>query len=207
LEPALKPLWAAYAALAAARDRREPLDLDLPERKILIDKAGRVERVVTPERLAAHRLIEEFMIQDNVAAAEALEAKHEPVIYRVHDAPSKEKLVALREFLQSLDLKLTGSTTLRAGDFNGVLHRAKSLPVVDLVNEVVLRSQSQAVYAAENLGHFGLHLQRYAHFTSPIRRYADLVVHRSLIRALGLGAGALADEEAARLGDIAQAIS
>jgi ribonuclease R len=207
LERALKPLWAAYAALAAARDRREPLDLDLPERKILIDKNGRVERIVTPDRLAAHRLIEEFMIQANVAAAEALEAKRAPVIYRVHDAPSKEKLLALRDFLEGLELKLPGSETLRSGDFNKLLQHAKKLPVVDLVNEVVLRSQSQAVYAPENIGHFGLNLQRYAHFTSPIRRYADLVVHRSLIRALGLGAGGIADDEAARLKDIAQAIS
>jgi ribonuclease R len=207
LERALKPLWAAYAALAAARDRREPLDLDLPERKILIDKSGRVERVVTPERLTAHRLIEEFMIQANVAAAEALEAKRAPVIYRVHDAPSKEKLLSLRDFLEGLDLKLPGSATLRSGDFNKLLQRAKALPVVDLVNEVVLRSQSQAVYAPDNIGHFGLNLQRYAHFTSPIRRYADLMVHRSLIRALGLGAGGIVDEEASRLKEISQAIS
>jgi ribonuclease R len=207
LEGALVPLWGAYAALVAARDRREPLDLDLPERKILMDTQGRVERVVSPERLTAHRLIEEFMIQANVAAAEALEAKRAPVIYRVHDAPSKEKLAALREFLESLELKLPSAGAMRAGDFNKVLKRAKALPVADLVNEVVLRSQSQAVYAAENIGHFGLNLGRYAHFTSPIRRYADLVVHRALIRALGLGSGGIADDEAARLKDIAQAIS
>ncbi|TMJ73856.1 MAG: ribonuclease R [Alphaproteobacteria bacterium] len=207
LDSALKPLWSAYAALAAARDRRAPLDLDLPERKIVLDAQGQVERVTRPERLEAHRLIEEFMIQANVAAAETLEARRAAVVYRVHDAPSKEKLTALREFLESLGLKLPGAGSLQAGDFNRVLQRAKSMPVADLINEIVLRSQSQAVYAAENLGHFGLHLRRYAHFTSPIRRYADLLVHRSLIRALGLGAGALADEEAARLGDIAQAIS
>ncbi len=207
LDTALKPLWGAYAALAEARDRREPLDLDLPERKVLLNKEGRVERVVTPQRLTAHRLIEEFMIQANVAVAEILEARRAPVIYRAHDAPSKEKIVSLREFLDSLDLKLPSAGTLRAGDFNKLLKRAKSLPIADLVNEVVLRSQSQAVYAAENIGHFGLHLARYAHFTSPIRRYADLVVHRSLIRALRLGAGGLADTEAAQLKDIAQEIS
>ena len=207
LEPTLKPLWAAYAALAAARDRRQPLDLDLPERKILLDREGRIDRIYTPQRLDAHRLIEEFMIQANVAAAETLEAKRGPVVYRVHDAPSKEKLENLREFLESLDLKLPGAGSLRAGDFNRVLQRAKTLPVADLVNEVVLRSQAQAVYAAENLGHFGLNLRRYAHFTSPIRRYADLLVHRSLVRALGLGAGGIEPEEAQRLPDIAQAIS
>ena len=207
LERTLKPLWAAYAVLAAARDQREPLDLDLPERKVLLDAEGKVARIVTPQRLEAHRLIEEFMIQANVAAAEMLEGKRAPVVYRVHDAPSKEKLTALREFLDSLGLKLPGAGALRAGDFNRVLQRAKSLPVTDLVNEIVLRAQAQAVYAAENLGHFGLHLRRYAHFTSPIRRYADLLVHRSLVRSLGLGAGGLEDAEAARLADIAQAIS
>jgi ribonuclease R len=207
MKRALEPLWTAYAALAAARDRRQPLDLDLPERKIQLDGQGRVARIVTPQRLDAHRLIEEFMIQANVAAAEALEAKRGPVVYRVHDAPSKEKLDALREFLESLELKLPGAGSLRAGDFNRVLQRAKTLPIADLVNEVVLRSQAQAQYAAENLGHFGLNLRRYAHFTSPIRRYADLLVHRSLIRALGLGDGGMAPEEAHRLADIAQAIS
>jgi ribonuclease R len=207
LEAALRPLWAAYAVLAAARDRRAPLDLDLPERKVVLNGDGRVERVIVPVRLAAHRLIEEFMIQANVAVAEILEAQRAPVVYRVHDAPAKEKLVSLREFLASLDLRLPGAGSLRAGDFNKVLERAKALPVADLVNEVVLRSQSQAVYAADNIGHFGLHLTRYAHFTSPIRRFADLIVHRSLIRSLGLGAGGLTDEEDASLKDIAQKIS
>jgi ribonuclease R len=208
LDTALKPLWGAYAALAEARDRREPLDLDLPERKVLLNTAGRVERVVVPCRLTAHRLVEEFMIQANVAVAEMLEARRAPVIYRVHDAPSKEKIVSLREFLDSLDLRLpSGGGTLRAGDFNKLLLRARALPVADLINEVVLRSQSQAVYAAENIGHFGLHLARYAHFTSPIRRYADLIVHRSLIRTLGLGTGGLTDTEAGELKDIAQEIS
>jgi ribonuclease R len=207
LEPALRPLWSAYAALAAARDRRAPLDLDLPERKLRLDSEGHVQSVTTPQRLDAHRLIEEFMVQANVAAAEVLEAKRAAVIYRVHDAPSKEKLTALREFLDSLGLKLPGAANLRAGDFNRVLQRARSLPSSDLVNEVVLRAQAQAQYAASNLGHFGLNLRRYAHFTSPIRRYADLLVHRSLIRAQGLGPGALTDEEANRLNDIAQAIS
>ncbi len=207
LEPTLEPLWAAYGALAAARDRRQPLELDLPERRIEVDRQGRIARIYSPARLDAHRLIEEFMIQANVAAAETLEARRSPVVYRVHDAPSKEKLDNLREFLESLDLKLPAAGSLRAGDFNRVLQRAKALPVTDLVNEVVLRSQAQAVYAAENLGHFGLNLRRYAHFTSPIRRYADLLVHRSLIRALGLGDGGMAPEEAQRLPDIAQSIS
>jgi ribonuclease R len=207
LDAILRPLWAAYSALAAARDRRAPLDLDLPERKIVLDADGRVARIHVPERLVAHRLIEEFMIQANVAAAETLEDKRAPVVYRVHEPPSKEKLESLREFLDSLGLRLAGSGAPRPGQFNQVLAEARRLPVPDLVNEVVLRSQSQAVYSPENAGHFGLNLKRYAHFTSPIRRYADLLVHRSLIRALRLGAGGLTDEERPRLLEISQAIS
>jgi ribonuclease R len=207
LEPVLRPLWAAYAAVAEARDKRAPLDLDLPERKIVLDEVGKVARVVVPERLAAHRLIEEFMIQANVAAAETLEGKRTPVVYRIHDQPSKEKIASLREFLQTLGITLAPPGSLKAQHFNGVLARAKSFPVPELINEVVLRSQSQAVYNIENIGHFGLNLRRYAHFTSPIRRYADLLVHRALIRALRLGAGGLEDAEISRLPDIAQAIS
>ncbi|HUJ36994.1 MAG TPA: ribonuclease R [Hyphomicrobium sp.] len=207
LEPVLRPLWAAYAALAEARDKRAPLDLDLPERKILLDEEGKVARVVVPERLPAHRLIEEFMIQANVAAAEMLEGKRAPVVYRIHDQPSKEKLASLREFLQTLGITLAPPGSLKAQHFNGVLARAKSFPVPELINEVVLRSQSQAEYNVDNIGHFGLNLRRYAHFTSPIRRYADLLVHRALIRALKHGAGGLEEAEISRLPDIAQAIS
>jgi ribonuclease R len=207
MQTALLPLWRGYAALAAAREKRAPLDLDLPERRILLDADGRVARVVTPERLAAHRLIEEFMIQANVAAAETLEAKRSPVVYRVHEAPSKEKLTALRDFLDTLGLKLPDAASLRPAHFNRVLAAAKTMPVADLVNEVVLRAQAQAEYAPLNAGHFGLNLARYAHFTSPIRRYADLVVHRSLVRALGLGPGGLEPDDAQRLAAVAKAIS
>ena len=203
----LEPLWAAYDAIAQARDRRQPLDLDLPERKIQLDATGRVDRIVVPERLAAHRLIEELMIQANVAAAETLEGKRAAVVYRIHDQPSKEKLKALREFLDSLDIKLAPQSTLKPEHFNRILERAKSMPVPDLVNEVVLRSQSQAEYNVDNIGHFGLNLRRYAHFTSPIRRYADLIAHRALIRALRLGAGGLEDFEVPRLPEISKAIS
>ncbi len=207
LERVLRPLWAAYAAVAAARDKRAPLDLDLPERKILLDEKGRVAKVVTPERLAAHRLIEEFMIQANVAAAETLEQKHTPVVYRIHDQPSKEKLSSLRDFLDTLGMKLPQASTLKPGHFNGILARAKTLPVADLVNEVVLRSQSQAEYNIDNIGHFGLNLSRYAHFTSPIRRYADLAVHRALVKAMRLGDGGLEEREIGRLREVAQQIS
>ncbi len=207
MERALKPLWAAYDVVARARDKRGPLDLDLPERKIVLDDQGRVARVMTPERLTAHRLIEEFMIQANVAAAETLEAKKTPCVYRVHDAPSKEKLKNLSDFLETLDLKLPPAGQLKPAAFNKVLAQAKTLPVPDLVNEVVLRSQAQAEYAISNIGHFGLNLARYAHFTSPIRRYADLLVHRALVRALGFGIGGLEDNEVPRLADIARSIS
>ncbi|MGW8206436.1 MAG: ribonuclease R [Hyphomicrobiaceae bacterium] len=207
MNTALKPLWAAYQALAKARDKRGPLDLDLPEKKIKLDAQGRVANIVIPERLDAHRLIEEFMIQANVAAAEALEAKKKPVVYRVHAEPSKEKLKSLREFLETLDLSLPPQGQLKPAAFNRILQRAKTLPVPELVNEVVLRSQAQAEYAVDNYGHFGLNLRRYAHFTSPIRRYADLLVHRALISGLGLGEGGLAEIDIERLSETARLIS
>ena len=207
MESALRPLWQAYAALSRARNERQPLDLDLPERKILLDATGRVDRVVIPERLDAHRLIEEFMIQANVAAAETLEQAKTPLVYRVHDEPSKEKIKNLRDFLETLDMNLAAGTGLKPEMFNRILERAKTLPVPELVNEVILRSQAQAEYNPANIGHFGLNLAKYAHFTSPIRRYADLLVHRALIRALKLGEGGLEDAEIAKLGDIAKEIS
>jgi ribonuclease R len=206
--PVLAPLYAAYAAIKRARDDRAPLDLDLPERKLVLKADGTVDRVITPARLDAHRLIEEFMILANVAAAETLERARVPLIYRVHDAPSLEKVTALREFLAGLDIALTKSQALRPADFNRILARVKGTDVEALVNEVVLRSQAQAEYAAENYGHFGLNLKRYAHFTSPIRRYADLVVHRALIRAHKLGDDGLPEQmDLKSLGEIAARIS
>jgi ribonuclease R len=195
LDPILKPLYDAYAVVKRARDERDPLDLDIPERKILLKPDGTVDRVIVPERLDAHKLIEEFMILANVAAAEMLEKKALPLIYRVHDEPTLEKVHNLQEFLKTLDLPFAKSGALRPSLFNRVLAQVKGHDSEPLVNEVVLRSQAQAEYAAENYGHFGLNLRRYAHFTSPIRRYADLVVHRALIRGLGLGEGALPETE------------
>jgi len=195
LDPILKPLYDAYAVVKRARDERDPLDLDIPERKILLKPDGTVDRVIVPERLDAHKLIEEFMILANVAAAEMLEKKALPLIYRVHDEPTLEKVHNLQEFLKTLDLPFAKSGALRPALFNRVLAQVKGHDSEPLVNEVVLRSQAQAEYAAENYGHFGLNLRRYAHFTSPIRRYADLVVHRALIRGLGLGEGALPETE------------
>ncbi|HEX2216133.1 MAG TPA: ribonuclease R [Xanthobacteraceae bacterium] len=204
----LEPLYAAYRTLKAARAAREPLDLDLPERKILLKPDGTVERVVTPERLDSHRLIEEFMILANVAAAETLERARTPLIYRVHDEPSLEKVEALRQFLATLDIRLPKGVVLKPALFNRILARVAGTEYEKLVNEVVLRAQAQAEYAADNYGHFGLALRRYAHFTSPIRRYADLVVHRALIRALKLGDGGLPESEDGRsLGETAARIS
>ena len=208
LDGVLKPLYNAYAALKRAREARHPLDLDLPERKILLKPDGTVDRVITPERLNAHRLIEEFMILANVAAAETAERARLPLIYRVHDEPSLEKVEALRTFLETLHISLPKGGVLRGEQFNRILQRVKNTDVETLVNEVVLRTQAQAEYAAENYGHFGLNLRRYAHFTSPIRRYADLTVHRTLIRAQNLGYdGAPDGQDAAGLGEIAARIS
>jgi ribonuclease R len=208
LDPILKPLYDAYAVVKKARDERDPLDLDIAERKILLKPDATVDRVVVPERLDAHKLIEEFMILANVAAAEMLEKKTLPLIYRVHDEPTLEKVHALQEFLKTLDLPFAKSGALRPALFNRVLAQVKGHDSEPLVNEVVLRSQAQAEYSAENYGHFGLNLRRYAHFTSPIRRYADLVVHRALIRGLGLGEGALPETETAEsLSEVAAQIS
>jgi ribonuclease R len=195
LDNVLKPLYAAYEALKRAREARGPLDLDLPERKILLKADGTVDRVVVPERLESHRLIEEFMILANVAAAETLEKARVPLIYRAHDEPSLEKIEALRKFLETLHISLPKGGALRAEQFNRILGQTKGQDVDALVNEVVLRSQAQADYSADNIGHFGLNLRRYAHFTSPIRRYADLVVHRGLIRAGRFGSDGLPESQ------------
>lgn len=207
LDAVLKPLWDAYAILKRGRETRQPLELDLPERKILLKQDGTVDKVVVPERLDAHKLIEEFMIQANVAAAETLEAKRQALVYRIHDAPSLAKQESLREFLQTLGLSLARGAQMRPNQFNGILARVRGADNEGLVNEVVLRSQSQAEYSPANIGHFGLNLKRYAHFTSPIRRYADLIVHRGLIAALGLGPGGLTQDEAERLEEVSALIS
>ncbi|SFG34496.1 ribonuclease R [Methylobacterium gossipiicola] len=194
LDPVLRPLWSAYDALKAARDARGPLNLDLPERKVLLTPDGAVDRVVVPARLDAHRLIEEFMIQANVAAAETLEQAKQPLIYRVHDEPALEKMRALGEVLASIGIKIPKEGALRPALFNRLLGAVAETEHAIFINEVVLRSQAQAVYAAQNLGHFGLNLRRYAHFTSPIRRYADLIVHRALIAACRLGRDGLSSD-------------
>ncbi len=203
----LSPLWSCWHALAKARDRREPLDLDLPERRVMLDELGRILSVAPRERLDAHRLIEDYMIAANVAAAKALEAKKAPVMYRVHEPPAREKLVALKDYLETWGVKFALGQVIKPATFNHILERIGDKDFRPQVMEQVLRSQTQAYYAPANHGHFGLSLGSYAHFTSPIRRYADLIVHRSLVEAYNLGPGGLTPDEAAGMERIGEAIS
>ena len=206
----IQPLYGAFRSLQAARIRRGALELDLPERQVVIGEDGKIVEIRTRPRYDSHRLIEEFMIAANVAAAETLEERRWPCMYRVHDAPDPTKLEALREFLSSLGLNLARGQVIRPAAFTKLLTAAARTPYAQIVNELVLRCQSQAVYSPKNIGHFGLALRRYAHFTSPIRRYADLLVHRGLIGALDLPGAAedwLPPEAGARFEEIGAHIS
>ena len=194
-EQALAPLWDCWRALAAARDARAPLELDLPERRVVLDEKGRILSVAPRARLDAHRLIEDYMIAANVAAAKALEAKKATVMYRVHEPPAREKLVALKDYLETFGIPFALGQVIRPATFNHLLDRVGEADHRPQVMEQVLRTQTQAYYAPLNHGHFGLALGSYGHFTSPIRRYADLVVHRSLVSAYRLGPGGLAGHE------------
>ncbi len=182
----LTQLWAAWRALAAARAARDPLDLELPERRVVLDEFGKIREIALRERLDAHRVVEDFMIAANVAAAKALEAKVAPVVYRVHEPPSREKLIALKDYLATYERKLSLGQVITPGLFNRMLKDIADPAEKALIMEAVLRSQTQAFYGPRNAGHFGLALGSYAHFTSPIRRYADLLVHRALVDAYGL---------------------
>ncbi len=203
----LPSLYAAYRALLEARVARGTLDLDLPERNVALDDDGHVTSVAPRPRLDSHRLIEEFMVLANVAAAEELERLHVPCMYRVHAPPSNEKVDTLRRFLMTLGVSLPAGNQLHPRDLDRVLRQVADTPEATLVNEVMLRSQSQAAYSPDNIGHFGLALPRYAHFTSPIRRYADLLVHRGLIKGLKLGSDGLTDAEAATFVETGDAIT
>ncbi|MEO0944210.1 MAG: ribonuclease R [Pseudomonadota bacterium] len=207
LEPVLKPLYAAYAALTNARNKREPLELDLPERRVELDDDGTIRSVAVKERLDAHRLIEEFMVLANVAAAEALIKKKSPLLFRVHEEPAPEKLENLREVAQAAGMVLAKGQVLKTAQLNRLLDHAKEAEDGELINLAVLRSMTQAYYSPDNFGHFGLALKAYSHFTSPIRRYADLVVHRALIAANGFGDDGLRLEEIERLRSTAENIS
>ena len=203
MDGVITPLFDAYASLARGRVKRGVLELDLPERRIVLDGEGNVSAVEIRARHDSHRLIEEFMITANVAAAETLERLKQPCMYRVHDVPTVEKLDALGDFLATIGHNLAKGQVIKPSHLNRILEQAADTPHAHIVNQIVLRTQSQAAYSPRNIGHFGLALGRYAHFTSPIRRYADLLVHRALIDGLGLGAGGMegADRDFAAIGE------
>ncbi|MBL8566575.1 MAG: ribonuclease R, partial [Hyphomicrobiaceae bacterium] len=191
LEGVIKPLYGVFRALLIDRERRGTLELDVPERKAVLDAEGRVQAIERRQRLDSHRVIEELMIAANVAAAETLERVRQPCMYRIHDSPSPEKIESVRGFLDELGYRLAKGQVVKPIQFTQILSQAQGRPEAGLISEVILRTQSLAIYSPDNIGHFGLALRRYAHFTSPIRRYADLLVHRGLIAGLGFGEGGL----------------
>jgi ribonuclease R len=207
LEKIIAPLYGAYAALDEARGKRGTLELDLVERKINVDREGNILGVEPRARYDSHKLIEEFMIAANVAAAETLAASAYPCVYRIHDKPDPERIDGLREALQTLDLNFPPAGAARPADFNRILTQVRGGPNVNMVNTLVLRTQAQAVYSPNNIGHFGLGLRKYAHFTSPIRRYSDLLVHRALIAACKLGEGGWNKNADGDLVDVCEYIS
>ncbi|THH35335.1 ribonuclease R [Aliishimia ponticola] len=207
LDPVLRPLYGAYAALVAARKQRQPLDLDLPERRVELDDDGKVRTVAFKDRLDAHRLIEEFMVLANVCAAETLIAKKSPLLFRVHEEPPPEKLESLRDTAEAAGFSLAKGQVLKTQHLNNLLDQAAGSDEAELINLATLRSMTQAYYSPKNFGHFGLALQSYAHFTSPIRRYADLIVHRALITAHGWGDDGLSPDDIDRLESTAAHIS
>ena len=207
LDPVIKPLYAAYAAVKHARNNRQPLDLDLPERKIVLSDDGKVVSVAFRDRFDAHRLIEEFMILANVAAAEELIRLKRPLLYRVHEEPSPEKLNALREVAEASGFTLAKGQVLQTAHLNRLLAQAEGTEFDELMNITTLRSMTQAYYNAVNFGHFGLALRSYAHFTSPIRRYSDLIVHRALVAGHGWGDDGLSTWDVENLDETAKLIS
>jgi ribonuclease R len=207
LAPIIAPLYAAYAALTRARAARQPLDLDLPERRIEISDGGKVTSVAFRERFDAHRLIEEMMILANVAAAEELIRLKTPLLFRVHEEPAPDKLDALREVAEGAGFSLAKGQVLHTRALNRLLSQAEGSDFDELINIATLRSMPQAYYSAKNFGHFGLALKAYAHFTSPIRRYSDLIVHRGLIKAHGWGDDGLSAWDIENLEDTAEKVS
>jgi ribonuclease R len=207
MDDVITPLWHAYGLLKAARERRQPLELDLPERRIELTPDGRVKDVKFRERFDAHKLIEEFMVLANVAAAEELSKRQRPLLFRVHEEPSLAKIDALREVAQASGFTLAKGQVLHTSHLNRLLAQSQDTDFDELINISTLRSMTQAYYHPENFGHFGLSLKSYAHFTSPIRRYADLIVHRALIAGHGWGKDGLNADEIERLSETATHIS
>ncbi|RKF16062.1 ribonuclease R [Roseovarius spongiae] len=207
MDEVIAPLYAAYEALKRARRYRQPLDLELPERKVELSEEGKVLSVSFAERLDAHKLIEEFMVLANVAAAEVLTAKKSPLLFRVHEEPTEEKLDTLRDAAEVAGLTLARGQVLKTHHLNALLRGAAGTEHAEQINMSTLRAMTQAYYAPSNFGHFGLALRAYAHFTSPIRRYADLVVHRALISAHGWGDDGLPPDAEDRLEATAEHIS
>ena len=200
-------LIGAYRTLHAARLNRGTLNLDLSEARIQFDKSGEPVSVSQHYQQDAHQLIEEFMILANICAAETLEQARQPCVYRIHDQPDPEKIDSLRELTDALSLPFSKGQVITPHRFNELLAKVKDTDAETAVNEAVLRCQARAVYAPDNIGHYGLGLVRYAHFTSPIRRYADLLVHRALVRAIGTDNAELKLEPEDRLKEICAAIS
>lgn len=207
IDPVLKPLYGAYEALEKARARRGTLDIEMPERRAEIGEDGFIRAIIPRERLDAHKLIEEMMILANVCAAETLERRDKPCVYRIHEPPAQEKLKGLKEMLDTLDIPFNPSEKIEPRAFNQVLQKVRGSDTEAMINEAVLRSQTAAYYGTDNQGHFGLALKRYAHFTSPIRRYADLLVHRALIDALRAGNDGLGDTTPAEIQELAETVS
>ena len=207
MDSVIRPLWHAYGLLKEARARRQPLDLDLPERRIELTPDGRVKSVNFRERFDAHKLIEEFMVLANVAAAEELTRRQRPLLFRVHEEPSLEKIDALREVAQASGFTLAKGQVLHTSHLNRLLAQSEGTDFDELINISTLRSMTQAYYHPENFGHFGLALKSYAHFTSPIRRYSDLIVHRALITGHGWGKDGLSPQDMERLSETATHIS
>jgi len=207
VQTGIAALYGVYGALRAARERRGALDLELPEREITLADDGSVARIGFARRHDSHRLIEELMIAANVAAASALEAKHAPCMYRVHDRPDTAKLEVLREFLRARGIALPRSGAIGPAAFNRFLALLENPRDVGIASLMILRAQAQAAYSPRNIGHYGLGLVRYAHFTSPIRRYADLLVHRALVDAYGLGADSAGRTESEALEQVGAHIS
>jgi ribonuclease R len=207
LDTVIQPLYQAYDVLSKGRDFREPLELSVPEKKIILDDEGHIKEIKERVSIPAHRLVEEFMIQANVAAAEQLESKQIACMYRIHEQPSLEKIENLRTFIESLDYTFSKGQVVKPKIFNNLLSKVKNTPYENVISTIILRTQMQAQYSPENQGHFGLSLTRYAHFTSPIRRYADVLVHRALVKALKLGKDGISNYDIGNMVNTAEHIS